>query len=793
MKDCVKKTKDRILQIETIVQALPNTVPGEFRVTFNYKGRKSINIASEVLARLTDDSSVVFDPFFGSGSFILAAANTKAKEIIGTELDQYSYFAFHSLVLKTDYDKLNNYFQYIKKTVYDQIMSLYQTECCGSVNYISKLLFDPANGEEGLFNPVPNREIQNHENVKLVAACPYCGKKSKRFDEKDLQKIKSLDSFDTSRFPNTEYIENSRINITKETGANKYDKIFVKRSKIALLLIQDAINSIPNCNERDLLENALVSTLSLARIAMYGSATDILYHVLKEKAQETNVWLLFEEKYKNFVNFKKAHPEFQIDENDARIKLFRADYATFINAHPEIKADIIYTDFPYTDQVPYLERNQLYRVWLETFYDKKTFALTKQMLDEEIVLTNAPSRQNKNTIESYCRDLDNMFSQLSKAIRPDGLAVFTLNLGKEKYFKIYLEIMNLARKNGFEFVHSITLKKNDPTLKKQSSKTNTLSHEQIVFFQKLSDDNAYFYLNEMNYEFEITKFVYRQVTKAGANGVSISAAVQGIIDNLLQTHKIVANTKIIEKIRRIIQSNFSCIHGFVFLDENRLYLTIEDDDLLFAKLYNLVPLYIKKLLKTHNKFLLEDIYQELTTSLCDGNPKTIEQVLANDEHQKAIEKLIKNYCTIQDGYFVERKAETVPCENAIDISTLSGTEFEQLIKNLLTAEGYEDVLVVGGSGDLGVDLIAKKNENACIFQCKRWNANVGSTPIQRLYTELTLHKYYKAFCITTSDYTEDGKKEAKLCGVEIINGLQTIELLNKHFPGRYFNGAITIR
>ena len=793
MKDCVKTTKNKISQIESSVNTLPNTVPGDFKVTFNYKGRKSIDIASEVISRLINDSSVVFDPFFGSGSFILAAAKTKAKEIIGTELDQYPYFAFRSLVREVDFVKLEDYFQLIKKAVYDQIMSLYQTECCNSVNYISKLLFDPDKGEDGLFNPAPNREIINHENIKLVAVCPYCGKKSKRFDEKDLQKLKSLDPYNTSRFPNTEYIENSRINITKETGANKYGKIFVKRSKIALLLIQDAINSIPASNERDLLENALVSALSLARIAMYGSATDILYHVLKEKAQETNVWLLFEEKYRNFVKFKKAHPEFQIDESNTRIKLFREDYSTFIDAHPEIKADIIYTNFPYTDQVPYLERNQLYRVWLETFYDKKVFALTERMLNQEIVLTNAPSRQNKNTIESYCKDIDKMFSRLSEAIRPDGLVVFTLNLGKEKYFKIYLEIINLARKNGFEFVHAIALEKNDPTLKKQASKTNTLAHEQIVFFQKLSDDNAYFYLDELNYEFEITKLIYKQLIRAGANGVSISAAVQDIIDNLLQTHNYVATAETIDKIKRVIQSNFNCINGFVFLDENRLYLEIEDDNSLFVKLYNLVPLYIRKLLKTANKFLLEDIYQELTVSLCDGNPKTIEQVLANDKHQKEIERLINNYCIIQDGYFVERKYEAVPNENAIDISTLSGTDFELLTKKLLTAEGYEDVIVVGGSGDLGVDLVGKKNGKTCIFQCKRWNANVGSIPIQRLYTERSLHHYDKAFCITTSDYTEDGKKEAELCEVEIINGLQTMELLNKHFPGCYYNGAILIK
>ena len=65
MKDCVKNTKNIISQIESSINVLPNTVPSDFKVTFNYKGRKSIDIASEVLSKLTNDSSIVFDPFFG--------------------------------------------------------------------------------------------------------------------------------------------------------------------------------------------------------------------------------------------------------------------------------------------------------------------------------------------------------------------------------------------------------------------------------------------------------------------------------------------------------------------------------------------------------------------------------------------------------------------------------------------------------------------------------------------------------------------------------------------------------
>ena len=47
-----------------------------------------------------------------------------------------------------------------------------------------------------------------------------------------------------------------------------------------------------------------------------------------------------------------------------------------------------------------------------------------------------------------------------------------------------------------------------------------------------------------------------------------------------------------------------------------------------------------------------------------------------------------------------------------------------------------------------------------------------------------------AICITTSDYTEHGKREAKSTGVEIVNGEELIERLNTAFPGKYYHGLL---
>lgn len=788
-KQIPEKIKSRLNKIKTAIEDVPNTVPNEMRTTFNFKGRKSPIIAEKVIEAISDSDDVIYDPFMGSGSFVYAAMG-KVKKIYATELDNYTFNAVSVLMNKVDMLKLSELFDAVKEDVYEQIMKLYETSCCGSKNYISKVLFDPEEGKEGYFNPSNNREIKDGKNIKLIEKCPVCGGKSKKFDEDDYQKLVSLEKINVERFPRNQYIVNSRINITSSTGADKYDRIFTQRNKIALLTLQDAINKLEPSEEKDVLEQVLVASISLARIAMYGSSTDILYHVVGHGAQDMNVWLLFEEKYKSFCKFKLAYSDKQIGTTDSSVIIANKDYAEYIKENPNLKIDIIYTDFPYTDQVPYLERNQLYRIWLEKFYDSK-YALTEDMLKQEIVLTNAESRIEKRDIENYYKDIDNMFSHFYRALNEDGLVFLTMKLGKAKYFKTYIEIVNLARKNGFEYAYQIGVEKKDPTIRKQSAFTNTFMNEMIVVFYKLPKEDRYWYIGNENYEFLLVKKVYLYLIRT-KEYVTLSSAITLVCNDLKSKYSYLASEQDILKIKTILQQYFKVDAGCIQIDNNQLYLDIEDTTDLYTKLYDLMPIFIRQLLDSKGKFVLEDVYFELVNSLCDGNPKTIAQILEDENHQRDIGNLILNYCEKDGQYYVERKDISKPNENAIDISTLSGTDFEILVQGLLKKEGYENVIKMGGAGDLGVDIIASKRQQDrllhYIFQCKRWASNVGSDPIQRLYAERMRRGLDYAICVTTSGYTRDGKKVAFDLEVETVDGNQLMQRLDKYFPGEYYNG-----
>lgn len=783
--------------MEQSLDNIKNTVPRLISETYTFKGRKCPAIIEKVISTLTNENDLILDPFMGSGTTLIATQNTN-RRFLGLELDNYTYAVNKVLFETIDRNQLDISFKYIEQHVKSKILALYETKCCGQKNFIKKILFDPKNGIDGFFSPISNREIKNGRNIKLLNNCPICGANDKCFEEYDWDKILKLRDVSVDKFPTDTYIVNSRINITSSTGAHKYDAIFTHRNKIALLMLQETISSLEKGKEKEFFQQVLVSVLSLSRIAMYGSSTDILYHVINESAQDMNVWELFESRYQKFCKFNN-HYACSLSTNfsdENRYTVINSDFYKYLNSNPQIIADAIITDFPYTDQVPYLERNQMFRVWLNHFSDnKENYLLTEEMLNDEIVVTNAEDRQTK-TLDNYYRDIDKMFRTFSEHLNPGAPVVIITKLGKMKYFNVFARIVDYARKNGFEYTFRIGVEKNDPTLRKQSAYKNTLIDEVIIGFEKLPIEKRYLYIDDINYEAKIVDDIYKELKKTKDSPYTITAAVNKIKKSLVQ-RGIHFNESLGENIVKIINENFYVDNNQeIQLDKKRLYLDQEDEDTLFKKLYELVPFYVANLLNKKGRFVLEDLYVELIDELSDGNNKTLFSLLNDDDNIKEIDALVADKTDTDGKYYVKKQLPKDFNIDAIDIATMDPYAFEDLCKILLEKENYADVHRKGGSGDLGVDIVAKffngNSSETWLIQCKRWVSNVDATPIQRLVSERERLGANKIACYTTSGFSRDAQKIANLQNVELINGEALIVLLNKHFPGKYYNSNLNL-
>lgn len=761
-----------------------------------FSGKKDFAVACYVLNKIKQKNKgrdlVVIDPFYGTGTFLLASISNGFKTF-GVELDNYTFFATNVLFSEQDHNKLDSLFTLVENDAKQSVMDLYQTKCeCGRINYINKLLFDPESSE--YFHPIQNREIKNGKNVHFVSKCEFCGKNDKAFDQQDMDKIIECEKLDVSRFPKHDLIENSRINITKKNDAVRYDRNFTIRAQHGLLKIQDAINKLPNCKEKDFIELSLVVSLSLAKVTIYGSSTENLYHVAVDKAQEKNVWTNFKDKFNELKKYNQSLREQIGALIDSNLSVVNDSFQNFLKANQN-KFDIIYTDPPYTDQVPYLEKNQYYRDWLRIFY-RKDFCLSNSMLNQEIVVSNSPSRPNK-TLDNYYKDIDQMFNFFYSSSTDNSLLIFALKFGTAGYFNVFSNFINKARKNGYELVNKTSYIKIDPTLRNQSAKTNTIKTQILFFFTKLNENDRYWYIDDLNCETFIKSFVYNKLTKGKEFlQLDIELLIQACSQALKEELKLpFVSANYLAKIKKVIVENFFVSsRNTVSIDLNILYTGNEEIQSLFLKLYDFVPQIIQQLLNRKKKFLLDDLYLSIADLVSDEAEIKLLETLASESYKKELKNLLNIYCEVDDqGYYIKRSVRNINYTGSKDISTMDGTEFEFFIKKVLEHKGYSNVIKKGGSGDRGVDIIATDSNGKKVYiQCKRWIAPVDSTPIQRLHSMKTIDNMERAICVTSSWYSQEAKDVAALTNVELVDGYELLKYLELEFPKKYYISTLNL-
>lgn len=785
-------------KLSTLLNGVSNKTPSVLKKTFNFKGRKSPEILGKIIDGITEDNQVVLDPFLGSGSTMIAALKS-GRKFLGMELDNYTYNVLSVLFTKIDREVVDKYFSIIKQAVYTDVQNLYSTNFNGQNVYVKKILFDPGFGKKGYLNPTENREIKDGKN--LIFVNPVNNIKGKAFDEDDWEKLQLIRDMDISGFPNDRYIENSRINITASTESDNYGRIFSHRAKVALMTIQNKLSELPKSKEKRFLQFALVSALTLTRIAQYGSSSDILYQVMKERAQEMNAWEQFETKFKAFKNFQDEYSDLLVsdfettnlfDVIEGPYQKILQDYSKQILQDHSKKIDAIVTDFPYTDQVPYLERHQIYRVWLQHFSDDGVdYTLTDDMLSNEVVVTNAPSRPNKD-LNHYYQDLDEMLGTFSKVIKEYGQVVFVLNLGKQKYFSVFAKIINYARKHGFEYISRIDIEHDDRSMRKQSAYQNTLAKDAVATFVKLPTDKQYFYLGDENFEKYIVDMTYKKILESTELAVPLNDLVVSFMREIERKGYVSVGRE--KKIQQVIDDNFHIVRGthLVELDNDELYLdqaTARPNEL-FNRLIDLVPRYVKSLLAKSKRFTLEDLYLALLDNLIDGAGRSFEELVEDSKNLAAIESVLHDYTSKVDGYYVARQLPNGVSEAVKDLNMMDPYDFESLIADLFTKLGYKNVIRQGGAGDLGVDVIGDYVNNdgekeRWLIQVKRWVNNVGSEPLQRLVAERQRLGTQRAIVVTTSDFTQDAKLISQQQDVLMMNGTQLITELERFWPGKY--------
>ena len=101
----------------------------------------------------------------------------------------------------------------------------------------------------------------------------------------------------------------------------------------------------------------------------------------------------------------------------------------------------------------------------------------------------------------------------------------------------------------------------------------------------------------------------------------------------------------------------------------------------------------------------------------------------------------------------------------LPVDEMEGHDFEYYCADLLSANGFQDVEVTRGSGDFGVDILAKKEDITYAFQCKCYDKPIGVKAVQEVYAGKDYYDRMIGVVITNQYFTEPAVKLASKLNV----------------------------
>jgi HJR/Mrr/RecB family endonuclease len=108
-----------------------------------------------------------------------------------------------------------------------------------------------------------------------------------------------------------------------------------------------------------------------------------------------------------------------------------------------------------------------------------------------------------------------------------------------------------------------------------------------------------------------------------------------------------------------------------------------------------------------------------------------------------------------------------------DVDSMEGHAFEVYVSRLLKHQGYA-VYVTVGSGDLGVDVVATKDDVRYAVQTKRQSSNVPRTAVSDAVAGMRHYKCNQAMVVTNSYFTNGAIKLATSCDCKLLDRDQLI-------------------
>ena len=111
------------------------------------------------------------------------------------------------------------------------------------------------------------------------------------------------------------------------------------------------------------------------------------------------------------------------------------------------------------------------------------------------------------------------------------------------------------------------------------------------------------------------------------------------------------------------------------------------------------------------------------------------------------------------------------------IQDMDGHEFEYYCADILSKNGFRNVTVTPGSNDYGADIVATREGEKWVIQCKRYSSALGNSPVQEVVAAKSYYCADRAAVMTNSSFTGNARSLAEANDVWLVDGEQ-LELMS---------------
>ena len=445
----------------SVIKELKPIVDNPAGFMHNYMARKPYNVVSEIIKRFCPDDGCVYDPMFGSGTTIIESSKL-GRKAIGTDINLLAYKLCKTSLTRWDLCKVEQAIDSFCEAVRTSCTSLYMHIEDEENRILERCHFDRCGTE--LVPTMYWYKLQ--KNGKLT------GRKKAIASSAFIEQYEIYAHYDKQNIRDLALIPNSRIAIRPNATVYSY---FCNRNLIAMDRILDILHSYQSSYCYDVLELLVSSAINLIKLSDKKASSQMPYWLPKKDVTSRNAVMIIEQKaaaFKEGLAYLCEKCKNFVNENDIVLKNMPAQNIS-LELLPNESVDLVLTDPPYTDQVPYLEYNQL---WYKVMGWK---GFTDESLDAELVVSDAPSR-NKDA-DDFNHIFEVILSRISPALKTNGYFIMFYHSFD---LKSWSKILKTMQEHGLAYCGQIPSATPRKSFKTIMTPKSTLDGNYIVVFQK---------------------------------------------------------------------------------------------------------------------------------------------------------------------------------------------------------------------------------------------------------------------------------------------------------------------